>query len=285
METPPMPPPVQAPPPQQQQPGLDEEAIRAIMSIEGLTEADKKAMIDEQLKIMKSIEDKKKTTQVSAADAFEQRSYSASVQAINNSNVRVQGQERTREAIQDGTAVMVCCKNCQNWMQVTGDAQLMFCPVCQTVSPVKEGEGALSEQEMSDAKLAEMLQKEEYEQAERTQQQSTTAAQPKSSSSSKKSSTQSWSEWLGFGSPAPAPAPPPPPAAASRSSTEEVEFGRTATQQPLFACVTDSINSAANYAMNAGALGEDAEGNVHGVDSSSLLAIPQVGRNKDNNQN
>jgi len=99
-------------------------------------------------------------------------------------------------------------------------------------------------------------------------------------------------EWLGFGTPAPAPA-------AQRSSgirtTRSTDSGdgstdgllsgssRVAQQQPLFACVTDSIGAAVQYAT---ALPEDEEGNVHGVDASSLLAVTQVGRgeNRESNQ-
>ena len=49
-----------------------------------------------------------------------------------------------------------------------------------------------------------------------------------------------------------------------------------AQKQSLFACVGDSITSAATSLTNA--LTQDEEGNVHGVDSSGLLAVTQVGR-------
>ena len=49
-----------------------------------------------------------------------------------------------------------------------------------------------------------------------------------------------------------------------------------AQKQSLFACVGDSITSAATSLTNA--LAQDEEGNVHGVDSSGLLAVTQVGR-------
>ena len=62
------------------------------------------------------------------------------------------------------------------------------------------------------------------------------------------------------------------------SSSSAVVSGST----PLFACVTDSISQAANYALNP-SLSQDEEGNVHGVDSSGLLAVPQVGRNQGGN--
>jgi hypothetical protein len=96
------------------------------------------------------------------------------------------------------------------------------------------------------------------------------------------SSSQSWMEWLGLSSAAV-----PNTAAAARREREQMienepSSGSTAVvvggNQPLFACVTDSISQAANYALNP-SLSQDDEGNVHGVDSSGLLAVPQVGRN------
>jgi hypothetical protein len=56
---------------------------------------------------------------------------------------------------------------------------------------------------------------------------------------------------------------------------------RVAQQQPLFHCVADSIMSAGNQALtalNTHTLTQDGEGNVHGVDASSLLAVTNVGR-------
>lgn len=313
--------------------GIDDETLQMILGIEGLSAAEKQEMIDEQMKIMKSIQDSKKSAQVTAADAFEQRSFSAAVSAVDThqqntstststttGGMQLHGQERTREAIADGTAVMVQCTACENWMQVTGTAQLMFCPVCQTVSPV-QGSGLTNEeaqQMAADAKLAEQLQKEEYEEADRSNAAAagssprSAARAPSSASkdqgwSSKTSSSsakeQGWMEWLGFGTQVAAP----PPATRGGASggakrEEEIAFsnsrgdaedegllsggrrqgGRVATQQPLFACVTDSISTAANYAMSIPQ--EDEEGNVHGVDSSSLLAVTQVGRGGNNNE-
>jgi hypothetical protein len=49
---------------------------------------------------------------------------------------------------------------------------------------------------------------------------------------------------------------------------------RVAEQKSLFACVADSVSEAAQQ-MTAIALPSDEEGNVHGVDSSSLVAMPQ----------
>lgn len=86
------------------------------------------------------------------------------VQIGNNQMVALHGQERTKKAIKEGTAILVQCINCQNWMQVTESATLMFCPVCQVVSPVvKQTEVVTKEEAIQltmDRKLAEKLQAE-----------------------------------------------------------------------------------------------------------------------------
>jgi len=81
--------------------------------------------------------------------------------------VALHGQEKTRTAIKEGTAVLVKCLNCDNWMQVTRTATLMFCPICSVVSPVVQQDNAPCEEEVrqmdEDRRLAERLQKEENE--------------------------------------------------------------------------------------------------------------------------
>ncbi|KAL7548502.1 hypothetical protein ACHAWF_011794, partial [Thalassiosira exigua] len=88
----------------------------------------------------------------------------------NNQMVALHGQDRTKRAIKDGTAVLVQCINCQNWMQVTETATLMFCPVCQVVSPVVRQNEVLTKEEAiqltMDRKLAEKLQQEAYAEGE-----------------------------------------------------------------------------------------------------------------------
>ena len=86
------------------------------------------------------------------------------VQIGSNQMVALHGQERTKKAIKEGTAILVQCINCQNWMQVTESATLMFCPVCQVVSPVVKQSEVLTKEEAiqltMDRKLAEKLQAE-----------------------------------------------------------------------------------------------------------------------------
>lgn len=58
---------------------------------------------------------------------------------------------------------------------------------------------------------------------------------------------------------------------------------RVAEAKPLFACVADSITTAASSfstAIQTQTLTHDEEGNVHGVDGSSLLVVSQAGRNQ-----
>jgi LSD1 subclass zinc finger protein len=281
-----------------------EDAIAAILGIEGLSEEEKRQLIEEQLRIMEEIESARQTAADRAADAFEQRSYTAAVAGVDRHrhggggattttvdvgrgrSARMHGQEETQQAIQDGTAVLVECLSCHNWMHVTAAAKMMFCPVCQTVSPVEAHTADMTEAELAqlqeDAKLAEMLQKEEYDAAERSERR---RAQPAKQPQQQQQQEQGWMEWLGFGSPAPAP---PPPGSPERNATEEIRFtesqdsadglldgrprARVARQQPLFACVTDSVKAATHYAVESvTALQQDEEGNVHGVDSSGLL--------------
>ena len=88
----------------------------------------------------------------------------------NNQMVALHGQDRTKKAIKEGTAILVQCVSCQNWMQVTDTATLMFCPVCQVVSPVIQQNEVMTKEEAiqltMDRKLAEKLQAEAYAQNE-----------------------------------------------------------------------------------------------------------------------
>eukprot|EP01082_Thalassiosira_pseudonana_P016044 g14164.t1 g14164 contig9:1306042-1306668(-) len=53
--------------------------------------------------------------------------------------------------------------------------------------------------------------------------------------------------------------------------------GRVAEQRPLFSCVMDSVSNAASAVFSTGDAADE-EGNVYGVDSSSLLAVTSAGR-------
>ena len=169
-----------------------------------LSPEEKKRMIEEQRAIMAAIEKEaaanKAAIAAAQAENFEQRSGAAAVRAVNDGpsargltsaapasraaaaaassssdagptvdigegqKVALHGQEKTKKAIADGTALLVQCLNCNNWMQVTESATLMFCPVCQVVSPVmKQDEVQTSEEARQldmDHKLAMQLQAE-----------------------------------------------------------------------------------------------------------------------------
>jgi hypothetical protein len=311
-----LPPPVQAPSSEED----DDAALAEMMGLQHLSPEERKDLIAEQKKIMASIEQGKSATASSRADAFESRSHQAAVRAIsgnngnNSNNMVMQGAEHTREAIAQGTAIRVQCLSCDNWMQVTQAAELMFCPTCQTVCPVLHEDGGSDDAKLmqSDMQLAEQLQKEEYklaEQGEQRRQRQEAARKEKVEQSGS-----SWSEWLGLAqAPSPTASSPERPTSFSQPATERGGIGvarppgssaglmeaqtdsiqfsssspsrgpaaRVAERQPLFNCVADSITSAAtsfSTALNTTTLAQDGEGNVHGVDSSSLLSVPMVGR-------
>jgi hypothetical protein len=81
--------------------------------------------------------------------------------------VAVHDQAKTREAISRGTALLVECVSCQNWMQISETATLMFCPCCQSVVPIVKQNTVRTREEaillQRDRKMAEQLQREENE--------------------------------------------------------------------------------------------------------------------------
>ena len=288
--------------------GMDQEAIDAILGIEGLSDEEKAALIAEQEKIMASIEQEKRNKGPSSAaadraDAFEQRSHAAAVQSIGCGGGTT-GATRTTTS--------------------------------QTVSALSTADDVAAASQMAaDMELAEQLQKEEYKKAD--QQQRTRAASTATASSSRSptaaSQESSWMEWLGFSSPTTTTTRGPSLAAPDRSfaqrplergeigvslppgasrnnaalaaaptytghendaETETIQFSpsrseggedmalmsgggggaRIAKPQPLFSCVADSISSAANSLYNS--VSTDGEGNLHGVDTSGLLGMSQA---------
>jgi len=271
----------------------------------------------------------------------------------NNQMVALHGQDRTKKAIKEGTAILVQCINCQNWMQVTDTATLMFCPVCQVVSPVIQQNEVLTKEEAiqltMDRKLAEKLQAEAYADGDEEKEgeentdvwsnergffanmfgggsEATTAPSSPHTTSAATSGTQSDSWWgkissivsygvaeeprqrgdMGVTLPPGAPPTSKYPAerrgkpttavntmnSGSPAQCEETQglltpvvvdgnehnlpAGRVAESKPLFSCIADGVSNAAS-AMFSNTGERDAEGNVYGVDSSSLL-ITGAGR-------
>lgn len=225
------------------------------------------------------------------------------------------GPEKTQQAIANGTALIVQCLGCEHAMQVTPAATLMFCPVCETISAVNDSNTILSSvkdeaaaQMEADLKLAEELQKEEYkraaamEDAGSARRSSPSARSTHSADDAAASSASSgWLEWLGVSSttqpatsassPRNQSAPSPSRTGLVAANTESITFSsrdpmqqqaRVAESKPLFSCVADSIMTTANQYMASALMdAPDEEGNVHGVDSTSLLAVPMsgIGRN------
>jgi hypothetical protein len=341
------------PPPQQQSQEHPQAFAEDFAGLEGLSDEEKQALLEEQRRIMEEIERNKTgnsaSAAVAAAEAFDQRSNAAvariagagdqptrvrmpggqneqqqqqqrKVNVGGDQEVALHGQDATQQAIADGTAILVECVNCNNWMQVTDNATLMFCPACQVVSPVDRENALKTKEEVmqleADRKLAEELQKEEYtavERAEQAERRRKKREQKAREAAAKQG--ESWWDWLGLGTAAEPTGPqvqntqpqyrgdlgasrPPGAASAGLSSaqTGEINYSnsndredrplmshrgpdgaRVAQAKPLFACVADSISTAAN-SIYTQTLSHDDEGNVHGVDSSSLLAMSNAGR-------
>ena len=342
-----VPPPSNAPP--DNNTSIDEDVLAALDPAERESLLEEQRQIMEQIESIKA--NNQASSAAARAMSFNQRSNTAVAQAVGNldrpssraaaapssasknkksssssgsgtprtvnlgagEDVPLHDQAKTKQAIKDGTAILCQCINCQNWMQVTDNATLMFCPVCQVVSPV-EREGSQSidmeaaAQMTADQKLAEELQQEEYKKAEGT----TTARAPKTPQKQVVEEGMSWYDWM-VGNPKVAPTPThgsselpsrvakaaaatsTRPAALVPAQTGEEGGGtisysssydeqtrplsggaRMAESKGMFACVADSISTAAQAVYS-----EDAEGETHGVDSSSLLAMPQVSRQKD----
>lgn len=268
----------------------------------------------------------------------------------------LRGQESTKKAIKDGTAIIVQCINCQHWMQITGSATLMLCPICQVVSPVTKQNEVLTKEEAIqltiDRKLAEKLQAEINDgEGPRTKSEEgffsrvfggsasdsvVSASSPPSTSSASVAQQQSDSWWnrissmvssgeddtahqrgelgvtrppgshVGAASQYPAQLRGTNSSVASAAARDASQYsthneetrgllapvvvdgneenlppGRVAERQPLFSCLVNSVSSASAALFTTGET--DSEGNVHGVDGSSLLVTNAGRRVGDNN--
>lgn len=152
--------------------GCEYDAYGNVISLE-----EKRAMEAEQIAIMEAIRNGNTASSSSqslptnaATPSTEEQSMPnaqpmRTVALSNNKVVALHDQTKTRAAIADGTAILVQCVACANWMQVAGTATLMFCPSCQSVSPVVRQNLVQTKEEAiqmtKDRKLAEALQREE----------------------------------------------------------------------------------------------------------------------------
>jgi len=293
------------------------------------------AEVEEQKKILEEIQKSVSKTRNSAyvapssaaAAAASNTQEQRTVDLGDGKKVALHGQDKTKDAIKDGTAILVQCVNCDNWMQVTQSATLMFCPICSVVSPVLKQDSVFTTEEAlqleEDRKLAERLQEEENggtaavsdypgsrsRNAPGSRSIKTTAGTeeepcwwdsllvnigvsaapdetlnersaevkvshpPGSSSSTRRAfhgGTEEDSERLGLLG------------ATSQSGSFDrgnPRAARVAESKPLFSCVVDSVSNAATT-VGAGitsmAYGEDEE-EVHGIDTTSFLAVPNIG--------
>lgn len=233
-------------------------------------------------------------------------------------HVNIHGQEKTQESIREGTALLVECLNCNNWMQVAENATLMFCPICSVVSPVVKGDHDMQVARLTqmeeDRKLAEQLQKEEseaYRQSSSNRRSTTSRSAPVVENT--------WWDSLSKGmnnamvamgvvadeenDPAHMSVSRPPGAVSpgqrslhtattgeegsEREGLLQAEGGnydhrrreaRVAQPQPLFSCIVDSVANTAS-AVSSAVYGDD-DDEVHGVDASPLFAVPKTGRDR-----
>lgn len=276
--------------------------------------------IEEQRKILEQIEKEARKGVVQG-----ESSNPVNIEIGGGQNLQLHGQEKTQEAIKKGTAQLVLCLNCNNWMQVVESATLMFCPICSVVTPVVRQDQIMSKAEIlqmeEDRKLAEMLQAEEEAGAGVSDFPGNRRAATSRASAVSSSNDKSWwdtiSEGLGLDSLVGVGVSAEEPIAAGANAAAEYRApgnmsssqrmlhsavtgeeggeehmgllgseggsggrpsARVAQSQPLFSCVVDSISSSANAASTY-IMGEDDE-EVNGVDTTSFLSVPNVGRDK-----
>jgi len=170
-----------------------------IATMEGLSDAERKAMMEEQEKILAGINAKKNKK---GGNSKKRNGSSTQKVRFGREELQVLGPERTQQAIRNGDVNTVECVNCGKMLQVSAEAKLLYCPSCHTVQPVPgmeaEAEATSSsgnsssdqQQFLSDQAMAEKLQQ-EYDRA-------TEKGGSKKKKEEQKSSS-SWGSWLGGG--------------------------------------------------------------------------------------
>lgn len=230
-----------------------------------------------------------------ATPATARTTTAAAIDLGSGEKVTLHDQGHTRKAIAEGTALAVQCASCQKWMQVTAVATLMFCPVCQTVSPVvvpatrkqQEDQTAASTEESSGSAPASATatikaataaartstertttaneaetqwhqMQADLEMAERLQREEYKRVQRSDSDEQQQQQQSVLStalDWMGIGGSESSVA------ADNNSSVPEKK------QKPLFSYMTDSLSKAATSvatALNTDTLYEDTKGNING---------------------
>ncbi|CAB9517787.1 expressed unknown protein [Seminavis robusta] len=297
--------------------------------LEGLSEAERNALLEEQRRIMAEIEQNKAagkapSSAISAADAFDQRSNAAVARIAGGDRVRLPGSS-TSSGAAAASAKRTVKVNDNQEVALHGQERTRAA-IADVVSPVDRDNAVTSKEEAlqmeADRKLAEELQKEEYGAAERSERRQRRAQQqPRQQEAQQDKKDDSWWGWLGFGGADATTATTPQPQTQRQTPQYRGDMGvsrppgagglqavntgsydgedrrllgnsggaggaRVAESKPLFACVADGVAAAATSftgAMNTQSLAADDEGNVHGVDGSSLLVVSQAGRNQPGN--
>lgn len=171
----------------------DQSVMDVIATMEGLSDAERKAMMEEQEKILAGINAKKNKK---GGNSKKKNGSSTQKVRVGREELQVLGPERTQQAIRDGDVNTVECVNCGKMLQVSAEAKLLYCPSCHTVQPVPgmEEEAAATsssdqQQFLSDQAMAEKLQQ-EYDRA---------AKKGGSKKKKEEQKSSSWGSWLGGG--------------------------------------------------------------------------------------
>lgn len=320
----------QLPPPSYQD--YEQEEISVAINSEEETQR----LVKEQEQILKQIEEERTANDIAIAEAAtsdfrhpsEQvetssrrrstntstSSASSTSNSINigtNTKVTLRGDEQTKAAIEAGTAMIVQCLVCRNWMQVANTATLMFCPSCSTISRA-EPQNQVTTIEEARLLMAHKRKKDRQEEKERKlkaykemswgQYVKSFFAKTESTTSSYPAETRDRTEE----------------SYRSRSSTDAVTQqqilesvqmygGNTSIQEdeeerpmqrllpvqtypsventapaqiaerkPVYSCLTEITKSLSKFPGSQGQNNDD----IDGVDSSALLSVTRVGRNR-----
>jgi len=163
--------------------------------------------------------------------------------------VPLYGQEETRAAMVRGNAILFKCSGCDGWMRVVNTANFVFCPSCQTVSQVdKKTQLGKTSQESLDAQVAAALQQ-KYDQEE-------AAAPPAGGAAVEGGVSGMLKGMFGYLNDPPVPATA---GALRRAPVRAYAPARpaglggaavVAVQQPMYACVVNSLtNAAASFGL------------------------------------
>lgn len=230
-----------------------------------------------------------------------------------NTRVTLRGEEQTKAAIANNSAMIVQCLVCRNWMQVANTATLMFCPSCSTISRA-EPQTQITSIEEARLLMAYKRRKEKKEEKERKLREyremswsqyvkSFFVAPTETASGSDSRSSDTYNspslEMNDYNQ-----------RSRTRTSTQQLEHvqtyggreaneeqqtrerlipvetysterrqpARVAEKRPLHSCITGLTKTLTQAAGYPGRRGQS-DGEIDGIDSSALLSVTRVGRN------